>query len=272
MVISPNEIHLWYAYNEEICDPHLLFQYHKLLNLEESAQQKKFYFEKDRSQYLITRAMVRSVLSLYLKNTSPEQLKFEKNYFGKPYLKNDMLDIPLCFNISHTDKLIVIAVTLDQEVGVDVEYLDRGGDVLNIASSFFSPPEIEQLFNLPIAEQHNRFFDLWTLKEAYIKACGMGLSIPLDHFSYSFSRAGGISINFLPERDDRPEYWRFWQINPTKTHKLALALKADTMDSDFSISMRKIIPLREVVTLNYPIAQRNESTYYSEQIKVLAND
>ena len=186
---------------------------------------------------------------------APEQWQFTKNYYGKPTISNASLTIPLHFNISHTDKLVVLAVTVDQEIGVDVEYLLRSGKTLEIASSFFSPSEVQQLLTLPPEKQKDRFFDLWTLKEAYIKACGMGLSISLDHFSYSFSPQGDISISFAPERNDQAEYWQFWQIHPNDIHRVSMAIKDDKINSSYSISMRKIIPLKEIVEINYPIVR-----------------
>lgn len=254
MIISAHEIHLWYVHNENIHDSHLLSQYYNLLNREERLQQKRFYFEKHRHQYLITRAMVRSVLSLYVNKIAPEKWNFKKNDYGKPSISNSSLSIPLCFNISHTDGLVVMAVTLDQEIGVDVEYLPRLGKMLEIASSFFSPIEMKQLLDLPPEKQEHRFFDLWTLKEAYIKACGMGLSIPLDHFSYSFSQQGKIRIDFKPERNDQPEYWQFWQTHPNDTHKVSMAIKGDKINNSYSIAMRKITPLSDIIEVNYPIA------------------
>ncbi len=127
MIISPHEIHLWYAYDEQIHDSQLLSRYFCLLNDEERAQQKRFYFEKHRHQYLIVRALVRTVLSLYVNEIAPENWQFKKNKYGKPTISNSELTIPLHFNISHSDKLVVLAVTVEQELGVDVEYLLRPG-------------------------------------------------------------------------------------------------------------------------------------------------
>lgn len=254
MNISHNEIHVWYAYDDNIKDASLLSQYVNLLNEEERAQHQRFHFEKHRHQYLITRATVRSILSLYLPEIAPEQWEFKKNEYGKPLIGNSALVIPLHFNISHTDQLIVMAVTLDRDLGVDVEYLPRLGKMLDIANSFFSPAEVEQLFALPIESQRNRFFDLWTLKEAYIKACGMGLSIPLDHFSYSFSNQGKIAIEFRPERNDQSDYWQFWQMHPNVDYKVSMAIKNEKTDISYAVSMREIIPLLKIADVDYPIS------------------
>ena len=256
MIISPNEIHLWFANDEQIRDHQLLSQYSCLLNEEEKTQQKRFHFEKHRHQYLITRALVRTVLSLYLNEIAPEDWQFNKNKYGKPSIANSSLTSPLYFNISHSDKLIVMAVAIVQEIGVDVEYLMRKGKILDIAERFFAPKEVQDLLALPPENRTDRFFDLWTLGEAYIKACGAGLSIPLDHFSYSFPRPKEVVISFAPERDDHPEYWQFWQIHPNDIHKVALALKSEKMNYSYSISMRTIIPLSDITEVKYPIAMK----------------
>ena len=256
MRILQGEVHLWFAYDGQICDHQLLSQYHNLLNEEECSQQQRFYFEKHRHQHLVTRTLVRTVLSLYVNEISPHEWQFKKNKYGKPSISNSSLTVPLHFNISHADELVVMAVTLDQEVGIDVEYLFRAGKTVEIAESFFSPIEVKQLLALPAEKQKDRFFDLWTLKEAYIKACGMGLSIPLDHFSYSFPQQGEVVISFEPERNDQPENWQICQIQPDVNHKVALAINNTKSNDSFSIFMRKIIPLSEIMEVSYPILRK----------------
>jgi 4'-phosphopantetheinyl transferase len=255
MTISSHQIDIWFAYDEKIQDTHLLSQYFDILSDSERIQQKRFHFEKHRHQYLITRALVRSVLSHYDNSLKPNQWEFTKNKYGKPSVSNSARENAVQFNLSHTDQLVVMAVTHHKEIGVDVEYLPRLGKPLEIANHFFSPNEVKQLLALPAEQQRNRFFDLWTLKEAYIKACGMGLSIPLDHFSFSFSDQKKIQIEFIPERNDQPELWQFWQIKPNDVHKVSMALKTDKMNSSgYSLRLCEIIPLSKIVEVNYPVA------------------
>lgn len=259
MNIHPNEIHLWFAYDEKISDSKLLTQYHRLLTEEESSRLIRFKFQRHRHQYLISRALIRTVLSLYMNDILPEKWQFEKNDFGKPFICNKSVKLPLKFNMSHTDKLAVLAVTLNLEIGVDAEYVLRPGKTVEIAASYFSPIEMQQLYALSEEKQNERFFNIWTLKEAYIKACGMGLSIPLDHFSFTFSRQGGISIAFEPERDDQAEYWKFWLISPNDSHKVSVAIKADKKDTPCSLIMQEIIPLSAIEKRNFPIIMKSFS-------------
>jgi 4'-phosphopantetheinyl transferase len=252
MIIGPNEIHLWHVKDNQIIDPYLIDLYYQYMNDKERAQQKRFHFQKHKHQYLVTRALVRSVLSLYDDAISPENWEFKKNAYGKPYINNSSVRLPLYFNISHTENLIVLAVTLDCDLGIDVEYLPRISRIDGIVESFFSPSEILSFKALSEEKQQQHFFDLWTLKEAYIKACGMGLSIPLDEFSYDFSDAGKINIKFNDSKNDSAEAWHFWQAQPTPEHKLSLAMRKPV--KTVSLSQWEIIPEKIIKKADYPIS------------------
>ena len=231
--IFPGEydIHLWLVRDSEITDPDLLERYRSILSEEELEKTARFHFEKDRHQHLITRATLRTVLSLYHPYIAPEKWRFIKNEHGKPFADQALLprtisgDLPVQFNISHTEGLVCLAISRWRPVGVDVENTNREGRLLDIADRYFSPQETEDLFALPEDQQRERFFDLWTLKEAYIKACGMGLAIPLSHFSFHLDKPEGIDVSFAPEREDNPDFWRFWRMQYGKNEQIALAMR-----------------------------------------------
>jgi 4'-phosphopantetheinyl transferase len=254
LAIAADEIHVWIARDEQITDPQLLESYWQLLDPLEREQQGKFYFPRHRHQYLITRALLRSVLSLYADSVPPSSWQFEKNAYGKPTVRYPT-GLSLSFNLSHTEQMVVLAVSGEGAVGVDVERTQRKSEVLDIADHYFSPRELRQLRALPQALRHDRFFDLWTLKEAYIKACGMGLSIPLDHFSYLFADSGAVSIAFEAQRNDHPELWQFWQIEPGAPHKIALALRRDRPAVAAALSVRRCEPLRHFESIALPFVQ-----------------
>src|SRR5690606_33310169 len=111
-----------------------------------------------------------------------------------PDLAPGQTDVPLVFNLSHTDGLIACAVSRGREVGVDVEWLDRRGGDIDVADRFFSRYEVQALYAQPPERRRDRFFRYWTLKESYIKARGMGLALPLDRFSFELDRGGAITI------------------------------------------------------------------------------
>ncbi len=240
--LPEDEVHLYFSVPEEITDPSLLQRYHQLLNPDEAAQQKRFHFERHRHQYLITRAMIRTTLSRYVPQIKPEQWEFEKNQYGRPQIAAVHNAPPIHFNLSHTDGLIACGIVMDRELGVDVEDIGRGGGLINIADRFFSPSEVTDLHQLPPAMHTGRFFDYWTLKEAYIKARGMGLSIPLEDFSYHLSENHtDISISIAPKQGDPSHRWQFRQWRMGARHKIALCLEKRT-GVDFVVDLKKLEP------------------------------
>ena len=254
MKIDDGEIHLWLTYDQDINETDLLDEYYATLDDNEQRQQRRFRFKKHRHQYLISRALVRSTLSQYIKKIKPPEWVFNKNGYGKPYITN-VISLPLQFNLSHTEGVVALAVTLTREVGVDVEWLGRKGQTVEIAERFFSPQEIAQLRALPEADQRDRFFDLWTLKEAYIKACGMGLSIPLDQFTFHFHQENQFAIVFDSRRNDHPDNWFFSKIVPNKRHRMALALhdkECVSQNKHWSLAFKETIPFRETNDINLP--------------------
>lgn len=260
MKISESEIHLWFVHNEQITDEVLLERYLTLLSRSELAQHKRFYFDKHKRQYLVTRALVRTVLSLYVDNISPDKWQFGKNAYNKPYICNHSLPFDLRFNISHTDKMIVLAVVLDSDIGVDVEYLPRRSTGLEIAKRYFSDIEFQHLSAIPVDQQSVRFLDLWTLKEAYIKARGMGLSMSLNHFSFIFPAPGKIELSFNPDCSDDPRNWSVWQIKPGNTHVAGLAFRNPEMNKHHHIRMYNAVPLTSVEPANYSVTAQSRTS------------
>lgn len=211
------------------------------MNEEEKVRQQRFHFERHQHQYLITRALVRTVLSRYA-SISPADWQFQKNDWGRPEIKDNSCEVPLKFNLSHTDGLIVCAVSLGYEIGVDLENRSRREVNLKIADRYFAPDEVAELRSLPESQQMDRFFDYWTLKESYIKACGKGLAIPLNQFCFDLGRPGEIAISFDNALDDSPKQWKFYRFNPTSEHWAALAVQCG---SNLSLELKatKLVPL-----------------------------
>ncbi len=242
LTLHDDEVHVWYTFPGEITRKDLLDRYFPMLNTEESAQQKRFHFDRHRHQYLVTRAMIRSLLARYV-GVPAHELRFNKNAYGRPELALEHSRIPIHFNLSHTDGLIVCALVLDREVGIDVEDITRGGDLVQIADRFFSASEVQDLHMVPRERQEDRFFDYWTLKEAYIKARGMGLSIPLEQFSYHIDdSATDIAISIDPRQQDQPSRWQFRQWRCAPHYKIALCLERRA-HTQFAIHSRKLVPL-----------------------------
>lgn len=227
--LAANEIHLWITLPEQINDQALLARYRSLLTDEEMDSVNCFKFPHLRHQALVTRIFARTVLSEYA-DISPRQWQFVKGARGKPEVVNP--PFPLRFNLSHATGMIICAVGLEHDLGADVESMERSSDLLNIANRYFSPVEVRELFGLRDREaQFSRFFDYWTLKESYIKAWGLGLSIPLDHFSFHIGQAAdavhndNIRLSFSPQRNDDPNAWQSWLYYPNQTHRMAISIR-----------------------------------------------
>ena len=214
-------------------------QYLPLLSPDEHARMARLVFERDRVRFLLTRALVRTTLSRYAP-VAPADWQFIANVHGRPEILDRPAGVPdLRFNISHTDGLIACAVTIGREVGVDVEHVGRRL-TQDIAERFFAPPEVTHLKSLPGHEQERVFFDYWTMKEAYIKARGFGLALPLGDFAFHFSPDRHPTITFEPGMQDDPSTWQFLQDWPTPTHRLGLAVRRS--GEDLSVRMRHVVP------------------------------
>lgn len=243
LIIGPDEVHLWLAFSDELHDQKLLAAYEALLTQEEKERGLNFYFAKDRIQYLIARALVRTTLSKYA-NIKPARWRFVQNRYGKPEVANEEVHGKLRFNISHTEGMIICGVAKGHAIGVDVENIHRSGHVLNIAHRYFAPSEILDIEKLPGKKQREDFFRYWTLKEAYIKARGMGLSMPLQKFSIHLADHGQARISFDHDICDSPGQWQLRLMKPTDRHFIALAVHMNA-GRPCRLSLMKTVPLRQ---------------------------
>lgn len=243
-----NEIHLWQVNPDKITQAELLNKYKDLLSEDENKKQQRYKFSRDRHDALITRAFVRDLLSYYA-DIAPSDWRFEKGEKDKPEILNPPL--PLRFNLSHTKGLIICAVTLEDDIGCDVEDTTRSNDVLAIANRYFSATETKELFSLPKEQQRNRFFDYWTLKESYIKAWGLGLAIPLKDFSFNisdepieknttFTIKNTINLSFAEHRVDNADRWRNWLLYPNNNeqHRVAIAIRSKENNQAVAYQLR----------------------------------
>ncbi|HYH94577.1 4'-phosphopantetheinyl transferase family protein [Hyalangium sp.] len=223
MPLPPDEVHVWITEPEQIEEPRLLEAYLRLLSPEEREKQRRFHFERHRRQYLVSHALVRLTLSRYAP-VGPEAWSFVTNAYGCPAVAGEGSP-RLRFNLSHTDGMAIVAVARDVDVGVDVEDALRAGETVGLADRFFAPSEVTALRALEVERQQERFFEYWTLKEAYIKARGMGLSLPLEQFAFGLEPGQPPRISFDPRLRDDPEAWQFFQHRPSLRHQAALAVR-----------------------------------------------
>lgn len=243
LALRPGETHVWLCQPNLIDDSALVARYAQLLSPAERERLGRFAFEADRHLYLVAHTLLRCTLSRYA-NPRPQGWTFIENQYGRPEIAPGLCDVPLRFNLSHTSGLTACAVTLQQDVGVDVEYVNRRGDVTALADEVFSPAEVRALRAVPSARRREQFFKYWTLKEAYIKARGMGLAIPLDQFSFDLNDDGSIGISFDAGIHDVSDDWKFGLYRPTADHMLAFGIKCSQASAP-SVHIHHTIPLRD---------------------------
>jgi 4'-phosphopantetheinyl transferase len=243
LALTADQVHVWLVFEDEVQPDALLAEYRKLLTDEERLAAERFHFLEDRRQYVIARALTRTVLSRYAE-VPPEAWRFIRDEFGRPHVAPDQRPPALpAFNISHTQGLIVCAVTRAPEIGVDVERVSSSRASLDIADRYFSPAEAGALREVPPSQQSERFFHYWTLKEAYIKARGKGLSIPLAQFGFDFPEERALAVSFDARLDDQPARWKFWLCRPSAEHLVAVCAGGASGNSP-RLAMRKVVPLR----------------------------
>lgn len=244
------EIQLWCAFYDEINDATLLAAYGELLSDSERLIAPRFYFPKDRRRYLVTRALVRTVLSKYAQ-VAPKDWVFKANAHGRPEIVNECAAARnLSFNITHTAGLIILAVARDRQLGVDVENVRSRQASSAIADRYFAAGEVAALHALPADHQQQRFYEYWTLKESYIKARGQGLAIALDAFSFHFPAAGSLEMSVHHIDDDAPQRWQFWQFWVGEDYLAAVCAQRIAATAP-SLNIMKVVPLAWNESLEY---------------------
>ena len=189
-----------------------------LLSEDERALWQTFRFDRHRREYLTTRVLVRTALSHYY----PMPLKpgaFKRTLTASP---PSTPDCGLRFNLSNSPGLVVCLIAQGAEVGVDAEPIERAEKIAELAPEVLSPLELAQLEALRGPERLDRILSLWTLKEAYIKARGMGLSLPLSKVSFLFGGVEGIRLELDSALSTEPgSRWQFCLVEHAG-HRIAL--------------------------------------------------
>jgi 4'-phosphopantetheinyl transferase len=196
------------------------------LNDDERARAARFHFQKDRDHFVAGRGFLRALLGWYA-GIAPEEVCFSYNSFGKPDLAADAGTPSLRFNLAHSHGLALCAVTRARQIGVDVERIRPDFATEEIAGKFFSPREAAKLRELPAELRATAFFDCWTRKEAFIKARGLGMSLPLDQFEVAFTP--GESPAILHARDDpqAASRWTLRGLAPGEGYAGAVLVEGD---------------------------------------------
>jgi len=222
--LAKGEIHIWRLNPEPGAD---LDYYLRLLSPEERERAARFRFPQLTHNFVVDHGRMRLILGEYA-GVAPENLVFTANEFGKPDVANpEAADLPgrLRFNLSHTNGLALLAVCLDADLGVDVEAMRPMVDLELIAQSHFSPREVAALGAVASSEKQRAFFRCWTRKEAFLKAHGKGLSIPLDSFAVSLAeeeKPALLECRWDPQETER---WSSFSLDVGPDFSGALAIR-----------------------------------------------
>jgi 4'-phosphopantetheinyl transferase len=239
-MLDPQEVCLWYACTDQMPSTAELHALESLLSAEERTRQRRFLFERDRHQFLIAHALVRSVLSHYATGVPAQAWKFASDPHGKPRIVAPAEFVRLHFNLAHTCGMAVCAVTWEREIGVDVEDVEGREIDAGLFRYCLTPSELAHLESLPAEQRKEAFFDYWTLKEAYLKARGLGLALPLKAFSFQLDGDGPPRVAFSPQVRDDPQGWQFVHLRSTPRHRIAVAVRRSS-DWSFRILLRDAI-------------------------------
>lgn len=247
--LSRREAHLWYLFRDEVNDPNVLKAHYDLMAPDEKTRYDRFAFERHRKEYMLAHALVRLGLSSYT-DVHPSKWVFDKNRHGRPEIAYPPVMPRLRFNLSHTDGIVACAFVLDQDIGLDIEDTRRQVEMKEISDRYFSTDEKRCLELLPIEEKRNRFFDYWTLKEAYIKARGLGLSLPLNLFSFHLNE-DDIRVSFEPEIHDDAQCWQFQLVDITTCYRTAVAVRREE-GNHLTIHVRNALTLLQKAPNTHP--------------------
>jgi 4'-phosphopantetheinyl transferase len=216
-------IHIFLGSLDDVDIPDIRSACTELLCPGERQQAERFTFDRRRREYVLAHGLVRAALSRFAPEVTPKAWRFTRGRYGRPFISTPQSAEPLHFTLSHTDGFVACAVSTCERIGIDVEATDRPAAHLEIARTFFSSLELASLTSLPPAQQKDRFFDIWTLKEAYVKARGMGLQLPLDGFAIHVAPLQKLAISFSRDLGDDPKSWCFSKFSPSPRHRLAVA-------------------------------------------------
>lgn len=206
--VQHNEIHIWFLNHGLIFDKKIIKKCFSIIQHDELMKYEKFRHEESKFQYLLTRAFVRIVLSRYA-CVKPTEWQFNKGKFGRPYVSFPLHCRPLYFNLSHTSGLIVCAISKNPLIGVDVESTDRNDLTSETIKLCFSSSEIARINLFSNIESSEYIMSYWTLKEAYTKALGLGMSLPFDSFSIVYDNNKPITVTQNSNINITNLYWRF---------------------------------------------------------------
>jgi 4'-phosphopantetheinyl transferase len=219
--LPAGEIHVWKV--DLNPSPARVEQLGRLLAPDEWERANRFRFDRHRRQYVVGRGALRTLLGAYV-GVPPQGVRFTYGPRGKPFLAPDQAG-DLHFNLSNSDEMALVGFVRGLEIGVDLEFMKPMTDLEQIAERFFSVPEREVLRNLPAAQKPEGFFNCWTRKEAYLKAVGEGLAVPLDSFDVTLAPGEPARMLAVEGDAERATRWSYYHLRPAQDYIGAVAFE-----------------------------------------------
>jgi 4'-phosphopantetheinyl transferase len=235
---ATHEIHVWQTQLDIPASD--VSRLSETLSADERDRAARFYFEKHRWRFVVGRGTLRTIIGSYLQ-VAPDKVRFTYNDKGKPSLVEPNVD-GFEFNVSHSHELALYAFALGVSIGVDVEVIRPVNDMEALAKRFFSPLEYEMLQRVTPENRLEAFFNCWTRKEAYVKAEGLGLFIPLDSFTVSLTPSQPARFIQLTAQANHNEAWSLHHLHPGPGAVGAVAipsLSRQVVHREFSHSARR---------------------------------
>jgi 4'-phosphopantetheinyl transferase len=232
------QVDIWLARDPLLRDAAFLESLSRSLSVDEHERVARMQFPEGRHQQLVTRGMVRQVLSRHAPEVAPGDWRFERNAHGRPRIAGAPAAGDLQFNLAHTPGLVAVAVARAAEIGVDVERTDKPAP-LAVARRYFSAAEVAELGGLPLADQPRMFHRLWTLKEAYLKAIGTGVTGGLGSMTFHFGPDG---VTFERAADAAASRWEFREFDVHGDYLLALAVLVHDGERPLRVAVRDYLP------------------------------
>tara|TARA_B100001057_G_C22849769_1_gene950507 strand:- start:597 stop:1367 length:771 start_codon:yes stop_codon:yes gene_type:complete len=227
--ISEEEVHIWQVSLCDVDPEALTKQALSWMQANEILRYERLVSLRHRLEFVLGKWLTRICLSEYT-GLGMGDLQFTSNAYGKPQPREGLGAQAPYFNLSHSRGRAVLALSLSPQLGVDIEFAGRERRFSKIAHRYFADSEAQDLLALSGSAQQQRFYELWSLKEAYIKARGLGLSIPLRSFAYSLL-PGRLYLNEMDRTCTTHRRWQNWQLRTENPFALALALQLQAGES-----------------------------------------
>jgi 4'-phosphopantetheinyl transferase len=235
-----DEVHVFSAPVSAGQHPDALALFRSWLSADEARRYERYLRPADAALFLAAHALLRHTLSLYAP-VPPEDWSFRSGENGRPELSADFADLGLRFNLSHAAGLAACVITNGTDAGIDVEGTGRVLDPLALARTAFSAAEHRELAALDPEAAAARFYEIWTLKEAYIKALGLRLAL-IRHVVFTLERGRGVHVDFHAPVVDDPARWHFVLWRPTPTHQGALAVSRSGSEAPKVVFRAGLVP------------------------------